>query len=137
MVKFAHGVSGNLAGRPRGIPDRRSQLRDLITSHAPDVIQKVVDVALAGDMTACKLLLDKIVPNIRYSDVPLRLRTDEGSLGEQGSAAVEAMLAGEITPAQAEVATRALLNLAQIRTASDIAERIERLEAESRIRASR
>ena len=130
MAKFPQGVSGNLAGRPKGIPDRRSQLRDLITSHAPDAIQKVIGAALAGDMTACKLLLDKIVPNIRYSDVPVRLQGNGGSLGDRGESAISAMADGDISPSQAAQVTGALVNMAKIREVDDLIARIERLEAQ-------
>ena len=84
MTKFRLGTSGNPRGRPLGRPDRRLEFRDLLASRASEVIQTVINAAVSGDMTACKLLLDKIVPNIRYSDVPFRLRAEEGSLGERG-----------------------------------------------------
>ena len=132
MAKFPQGVSGNLAGRPRGIPDRRAQFRDLIVSRAPDVIQKIIDAALGGDMTAAKVLIDKILPNIRYSDVPIRLTATGDSLGERGDSAIGAMVGGEISPAQAAQVTAALLNMSKIREVDDLIARIERLEAQGR-----
>jgi hypothetical protein len=137
VAKFPQGVSGNAAGRPRGIPDRRVQFRDLLDSRAAEIVQTVIDAALGGDMTAAKMPIDKIVPNRRYSDMPVPLDPNSDSLGARADAAICAMVSGAITPSRAEHVTGALLNMAKIREVSDLVARIERIEAERGIHAPR
>jgi len=132
VTKFPRGVSGNLAGRPPGIPDRRVQFRDLLHSRASEIVQTVIDAALAGDLSAAKILIDKIVPNIRYSDVPVRLQANSDTLGDRGESAISAMADGDISPGQAAQVTAALLNMSKIREVDDLIARIERLEAQGR-----
>jgi len=132
MAKFRPGRSGNSAGRPRGLPDRRNLFRDVVGERISSVVDVVLGAALAGDMSACKLLLDKIVPNARQSDLPFRLQVVGESLGERGESAISAMADGDISPSQAAQVTGALLNMAKIREVDDLIARIERLEAQGR-----
>ena len=59
---FKKGQSGNLAGKPKGAKDKRTEFRELLRSHAPELIKKVIEQALNGDLTAMKLRLDRIIP---------------------------------------------------------------------------
>lgn len=91
--QFVAGVSGNPAGRPPGVRNRITLLRDslelqLREQAAPDVgsvLKKAVDLALAGDRAMIKLLLelhmaksgperehavDKVEINISSADAP-------------------------------------------------------------------
>ena len=53
-MQFPKDVSGNPAGRPKEIKDKRHR-------YAESVYQR----ALAGDMTAARMLLDRTLPNKR------------------------------------------------------------------------
>jgi len=64
-VQFTKGVSGNPAGRPRGIKDKRHRYAESIESMIPEVLESVFQKAVAGDMTAAKMLLDRSLPTKR------------------------------------------------------------------------
>lgn len=64
-MAFKKGQSGNPQGRPAGTGDKRRELRALLEPHAPALIEKAVELALAGDITALRLCLDRIIPPMR------------------------------------------------------------------------
>jgi hypothetical protein len=64
--KFLPGVSGNPKGRPRGAKNKLTllrqslelQLREQVESRMPEVMEKIVELALQGDRHMLKLLAD-------------------------------------------------------------------------------
>ena len=58
-MQFIKGVSGNPAGRPKGIKDKRHRYAESIESMTPLVLESVYQKALAGDMTAARIFLDR------------------------------------------------------------------------------
>ena len=69
MAKFQKGVSGNPLGRPRGIPDKRTALNNLLLPYEEDLIKKTVDLALNGDTCALKLCLDRLIPKLPNENI--------------------------------------------------------------------
>ena len=51
-MKYTKGKSGNPKGRPRGIRDKRVELRSLLEPHAAELVQKAVELAKDGDSAA-------------------------------------------------------------------------------------
>lgn len=129
MPRFKAGVSGNPAGRPRGIPDKRTLLRGRIEEVADQVVQSVVSSALQGDIGACRLLLDKVIPNARTRDLPVRLESDVATSGAISSRILEGLSDGSISPEQAEGLTGALLNLARLQELQSLEARLSALES--------
>jgi uncharacterized protein DUF5681 len=60
---FERGKSGNPAGRPKGSRNRTSlAVEALLDGQAEAITQKVVELALTGDLTALRLCLERILP---------------------------------------------------------------------------
>lgn len=73
-MTFQPGQSGNPKGRPRGIVDKRAELRGLLEEHAKDIINKLVERAKQGEPTALRLCLERLIPHARAgSDINLEL----------------------------------------------------------------
>ena len=121
------GQSGNPAGRPRGTA-KVAKLRSLIEADMPEVIAKVVELAKEGDMSAAKLLVDRVIPTIRPVEQPRVMLPGGGSLVERGEAVLSAMQAGEIAPGEAQAAVNTLLAQAKLVELSEIEKRLAMLE---------
>ncbi len=67
-MAFLPGQSGNPNGRPRGIIDCRAQMRSLLHDHAKDLVEKLIDMAKAGDPTAMKLCIERLIPRLKQDE---------------------------------------------------------------------
>jgi hypothetical protein len=127
-MAFQKGRSGNPKGRPRGT-GKVAALREQIAEHVPGIVKRLIDAALAGDMQAARLLLDRALPPLRAEDGTVKIDLPADSLSAQGEAIIRAAARGQITPAQASAMTTALTGLARIKEISELEERIAALEA--------
>jgi len=63
QVGWLKGQSGNPAGRPKGAKNKTTLAAEsLLKDHAEAITQKVIDLALEGDLTALKMCLDRVLP---------------------------------------------------------------------------
>jgi hypothetical protein len=128
MAKFEKGQSGNPKGRPKGVVDRRSRYLALIEQHMPDVVNQVVAAALGGDMTACRILIDKVLPRLRPVASAISLPQSGASTTSQSAAVVDAMLGGSLAPDQAAAAMSVIVDNARLREHVEFEARLEALE---------
>jgi hypothetical protein len=95
---FEKGQSGNPAGKPKGAKDKRTELRELLRPHAPALVEKAVELALSGDLTALKLCLDRVMPPLKATPECVALPLPGESLLEKGETILTAVSEGRITP---------------------------------------
>lgn len=131
-MAFQPGESGNPAGRPPGIRDKRTALRELLEPHAADLVAKAVEMALAGDGTALRICIDRLIPLIKARDEPVAVPALAGSLSERGHAVLDAVARAELTPDQAATMLQALAAQARIVEVDEIERRVAALEQASR-----
>lgn len=72
-MTFEVGKSGNEKGRPSGIGDKRTKLRELLEPHAADLINKCVELALDGDPQALRLCIERLIPRIKEEPINITL----------------------------------------------------------------
>jgi hypothetical protein len=103
--RFAPGVSGNPRGRTKGTRNHATRIAEtLLEGEARALVHKAVELALAGDVTALKLCLERILPRRHERTVTFALP----SVSEPKHAAaaltriVDGVGAGELTPGEAK-----------------------------------
>jgi len=126
-MPFEAGKSGNPSGRPKGSIDKRTELRRLLTPYAPELIQKAVDMALAGDTTALRMCLDRCIAPLRSTTQNIELNF-EGELHERGEATLQAIYAGDIDPLTGSALIGALADQAKLVEMTEFEERLRKLE---------
>ena len=69
----------NPDGRPKGSMNKFTALsRELMSTKGPEIVQKVVDLALEGDRTCLKMCMDRIIPTTKA--VEFRSSEDKGNI---------------------------------------------------------
>jgi hypothetical protein len=69
----------NPTGRPKGSMNKFTALsRELMSIKGPEIVQKVVDMALEGDRTCLKMCMDRIIPTTKA--VEFRSSDDRGNV---------------------------------------------------------
>jgi hypothetical protein len=126
-TKFQPGQSGNPAGRAKGKPLKVTELRKAIEAKADDILQAVINAAILGDMTACKMLLDRITPTLKPQALPINLPVME-TLPEQGDEIIKAAVSGQIPPDIGSQLITALAAQGKLIELQELAERLSRIE---------
>lgn len=132
MTKFTPGQSGNPAGRPRGITDKRAELSKLLVPHAEALVNKVVELALTGDVGALRLCVERLIPKARGETLDLSLPCEDienvGALLQNNTAVIAAVSKGELTIEQAQVFSQLLKTQHELIFSNTITQRITALE---------
>jgi hypothetical protein len=77
-MPFVEGQSGNPAGRPIGARNRKTQLMELLLEgEGEGLTRRVIERAMAGDKTAMRLCIERLLPRGADRPVPFALPTIE------------------------------------------------------------
>jgi hypothetical protein len=126
---FAPGKSGNPFGRPAGSRNKTTLLAErLMQDDAEAIVRAVIDAAKSGDMTAARMIVERIAPVRKGALVSFDMPPVEtaGDLAAAMGAMVQAMAQGEVTPDEAAT----IASVFEIRRKT-----IETFEFEQRLKA--
>ena len=121
------GQSGNPKGRPTGTGEV-AKLRAAIAASVPAILQSLTDAAIAGDVQAAKVLLERTLPALKPAEQAQAVNIPEGTLTDKGRAVLDAVAAGELAPGQGAALLTAIGTLARVAEIDELTERIKRLE---------
>lgn len=134
--KSDRGPRGRFAPSNKASPGRPpgrgpvAELRATLATDLEKIIGKLRTQALAGDMQAIRIILDRVQPTLRPVDMPTTLNLPaDGTLADQARAVVQAAADGDLAPAQAAQIVTALGGVAKIIETTELVSRIEALEA--------
>ena len=102
--QWKKGQSGNPAGMPKGTRHRATMLAEkLMEDDAENIVRAVVSAAKAGDPTAMRLCIERLIPVSKGRAVVFDLPTIETATDVANAlgAIAGAMAAGELTPDEA------------------------------------
>ena len=132
MAKFQKGASGNPAGRPKGIRDRRHKLRDTMLEAADGLVTMAIAYAKAGDMAAMRLVFDRIMPAVKQDPIEFampKLATAAECAAAQATV-VQAVVSGQLLPSEGQVMTGLIEAQRRAFETSDLAEQLRTLAEE-------
>lgn len=102
---FVKGQSGNPKGKPKGVRHAATQISyALLEGNLEAVLTAVIERAKGGDMTACRMIVDKVLPNTKERPIALNLPliNDLNGIGEAQAEILKAVSVGGITPSEGE-----------------------------------
>lgn len=125
--RFAPGRSGN----PRGRASSESRgLRAKLATDGEAVLSVVLEAAKAGDLAACKLVLDRLVPALRPTAAPVRVDLPaQAGIAGTARAFIEAAARGDLPADVAAQMVGAVASLARVVEIDELAARLDALEA--------
>jgi len=103
--RFKPGQSGNPAGKPKGARHKTTlAMQALLDGQAEALTQKAVQLALAGDMAALRLCMERLMPARKDSPVSCLLPpiSSAEDTAYAMSAVIAAVAGGELTPTEGE-----------------------------------
>ena len=136
-MKFQPGQSGNPAGRPKGIIDKRWALRKRLEDASEILVDEAIKRAIEGDSGLMRALLGRLVAPAKAETLPTSFTLPEGSLTDQANAVMQAVSAGVIAPSTGGELLSALGQVAKIREADEVLSRVEALDRKAEIHVSR
>jgi hypothetical protein len=107
-------------------------LEALLDGEAEALTRKAIDMALDGDTTAMRLVMDRIMPPRKDRPVMFtlpKLETPADAV-KASAALVEAVASGDLTPSEADDLSRLVDRFVRAVETTDVLERLESLEAE-------
>jgi hypothetical protein len=129
MARFKPGQSGNPAGRPRGSPNKATQLRELIRADMPEIIAALVTKAKDGDAQSASVLLSRVLPPLRPISEGQTIQAAGETLADRAEAVAAAALTGDLSPSTAGELMSVLAAQSRVIEISELAARLERIEA--------
>lgn len=129
---WAKGTSGNPAGRPAGV-GKLQRLRDSLEKDLPAILASMVQSAIDGDPVAARLVLDKVLPNLKPVERPVSVDLPDTATVEGVNAAQNAILqavaAGDLMPGEGQTLSAIVESKRRAIETQELSERITQLES--------
>lgn len=130
--RFAPGVSGNPKGKPKGTRSHATRAAlALMEGQLEHITQALVDAAVNGDLSAIRLVLDRLVPVAKerpLTDVDLPMVASTADLPAVTAAILNAVATGQITPGEGQSLTALVSAYGKAVEVADLEKRITALE---------
>jgi hypothetical protein len=129
--QFPQGTSGNPAGRPPGSRNRATLLAEqLLDGEAEQLMRKAIEMAQAGDVSALRLCLERLLPPRRECPIHVTLPPIDNvsQIADAVKTVVTSVSEGLITPSEGKVLTEILALHATVLTVPDLEARVKDLE---------
>ncbi|SMF85666.1 hypothetical protein SAMN06265365_1705 [Tistlia consotensis] len=124
------GQSGNPKGRPAGSRNKKNVVADEFAKEGSAVARVVMDAALAGDMQAANMVLQRLSPPLRAAAERVQFELDpERPLAEQAKQILAAVADGKVDPETGKTLIGCLSAVANIEAVAELESRIIVLEA--------
>ncbi|WP_455921819.1 DUF5681 domain-containing protein [Pseudomonas putida] len=120
---FAPGHSGNPGGRS----SQTQVIRAKLAEGDEAVTKKVLAAAKKGDMQACRLILERLVPPIKPSVEAVTFELDDTDLPTAAKSLMRAVAEGKLPPDQGKHLILALGAVSRVIEVADLEKRVEEM----------
>lgn len=129
--KFKKGQSGNPAGKPKGARHKTTMaLQALLDGEGEAITRKAIEAAKDGDMTAIRLIMERVLPARKDSPVSFKL-PPLASADDASKAMAELVVevaSGRLAPNEANEAAKIINLYIEALKTNDLEKRIQHLE---------
>ncbi len=119
-------------GRPRGARGRATQAAlALLDRDVKGITRKCVELALAGDVTAIRLILERLIPVARERPMPAVTLPEVSTAADVPaaiSAIAAAVAAGDVLPSEGAALTKMFSEMARTAELAEFDARLKKLE---------
>lgn len=128
-MAWVKGQSGNAAGKPLGTISRTVKLRNMIADRIPEVINTMIEAAIAGDVQAARVLIERVLPTVKSESLPVNLTPPDGaSLADIGNSIIQAISEGSISVEAGAQLMSVLTGQTRVMEITDLERRLEAIE---------
>jgi len=129
-MPWTKGKSGNPLGRPRG-RSKAAELRRAFEEGWEKAVEKIKELALAGDQKLLMYWGDKIIPTLRTVDLPGTVPSfaEAKTLSDKSSAILQSIADGELNVPDGLSLMQAVANAARVSESVEQEKQIAELEA--------
>lgn len=121
--RWKPGQSGNPGGRSSQV----GKLRAKLASGADDVAVVVMEAAKGGDMQACRLILERMVPALKPVAEAVKFELDDTDLPACARSILAAVAAGTLPPDQGKSLIDAVVSMARVIEVSELEQQLAQL----------
>lgn len=124
MAKWQPGETGNPHGRPPG-HSLQKRLRDTVGDQFDQLVETILQAALAGDMSACNLLFTRLVPPLRPIQDPVAFPLDGATLADKARSVLLAVSAGQLSASDGKLLLDGLAGVVRVQNGEQTARQLE------------
>jgi len=121
--RWRKGSSGNTRGRPGQI----KALREKLAGGSEEVAAVVLDAARSGDMQACRLILERMIPAVKSVAEPVQFALDDSDLPASARSILRAVASGEIPPDQGKALIDSVVSMARVIEVAELEQQLTEL----------
>lgn len=129
--RFQKGQSGNPKGKIKGTKNKATRFIDsLMQSELNNISQKLIELAVAGNLQAIKLVLDRVMPAKTSRSIEIEIPKIENTTDalQAISTVIHAVGQGELTPNEGEAITKIIQSFTQTLQSYEFDQRLSTLE---------
>lgn len=131
-MAFKPGQSGNPGGKPKGAQEKRAIVRRMLEEKGPDVVEKLLSMALDGDINAIKIVMERISPKPKSDrvklDIDINQYKNQNDLKIIVGNVLMQSLKGELPDDQGRTISNLVRSMADIEFKADEIKRLEVIE---------
>lgn len=137
-TKFSTGKSGNPAGRPKGSKNRATLLAlCALEGEIGAIVKIIIKAAKEGDMTAARLVVDKLIPSAKERPMSISLpkAADIAGCLQAQIAVLEAVSSGDLLPGEGQVLSSLIENQRRSMETQQLEQRLKMIEEKLGVKA--